>query len=145
MIKVLSTAVFAVFLLSEALAQNAEVTVRAFDGKTGKPLAHQRLLFFGGISEQKARVHQTTSEITTDDKGVAVLRVDLTKIKLFSTFADFMTMCNTQPNYRYSRVDTILTMGLAKPNECGSFAEKPRHGQLVIYARKPTLREKMAW
>jgi hypothetical protein len=83
-------------------------------------------------------------EITTDADGFATLSLDRTKARWIEVFADYMTPCYGKPNLVQFSVDTILSKGLAAPNDCGKFSQPLKPGQFTVFARPSTLREKMA-
>lgn len=62
----------------------------------------------------------------------------------FQVFVDFRTLCQKNPNDRNFAVEDILRNGAQAPNTCGKVDIPKTPGTLVIYARRSTLREKMA-
>jgi hypothetical protein len=63
-------------LFSSALyAQSVSITLEAVDGKNGKTMPHQRLLVFMGDSQEDVRFHKYSQDVTTDERGYAVLHI----------------------------------------------------------------------
>jgi hypothetical protein len=140
---------FASFLLCflpvlAALAQNIQITIKAINGKDGKPLAHQRLVIFGGESPEAATFHHTAMNATTDENGLAVVSLVHEQTSWIQIWTDGLTLCQKAPNTKSFSVDTILSSGLSTPNNCGSIAEPPTSRQITVFARPATVSEKMA-
>lgn len=133
----------AIIWAGRAIAQNAAIKIQALEGKSGKPLASQRLVIFGGESAEAATFHHTVFDITTDERGMAELKFDPAKTTWIQVWADGMTLCQTKPNVRSFSVETILTTGLSAPNSCSSLVQTAVPGHFIVYARPSSLSEKM--
>jgi hypothetical protein len=138
-------ATLAILLTALAHAQSPKLTLLAIDGKNGKPLTAQRLLGFVGKSQEDVRLHKQSMDVTTDKDGVALLGISDANIQWIQVLVDFRTLCQTTPNAQSFRVAEIVANGLAAPNSCGSLRRDLAPGQLIVYSRSATLREKMAW
>jgi hypothetical protein len=143
-------AVFIFFILAvatskPAFTQTKEITLQALNGKNGKPLPNQRLLFFAGLTAEAARNHSVSFEAVTDASGLAVVQIDPAKARYLQVFADFMTVCIQEPNSYTIALSEIMNTGGSTPNTCGTLHTPSTPGRLIIYAREATLREKMDW
>jgi hypothetical protein len=125
--------------------QSKDVTIRLVNGKSGKPMEHERLLVFFGSSPQDVRFHKGSIDLHTDSKGEATLPSNESTFLYFQAFVDLRTLCQKNPNDRSFAVADILRDGEQTPNTCGKVAIPKTPGTFVIYARPATLREKMAW
>jgi hypothetical protein len=137
-------ALLAIASVAVAIAQNTEIKIEALDGKSGKPLANQRLVIFGGESAEAATFHHTAFDVTTDERALADLKFDPAKTRWIQVWTDGMTLCQSKPNVRSFSVDTILTTGLSAPNTCGSLVHVATPGHFTVFARPASLREKMS-
>ena len=137
-------AVLTTLFAGVALGQQRSIVIRALDGKTGKPLANQRLVGFGGKSEGDARFKQSSFEATTAKDGTAVVTIG-PGTQWIQVWVDRLTLCQDKPNFRAFRVDTIAATGDSSPNQCGRVAVKNIPGTFTVFARTPTWREKMEW
>ena len=132
--------------LSLALhAQGFSITLGAIDGRNGKPMPHQRLLVFMGSSQEDVSLHRHSEDVTTDENGRALLHIPQDTIQWVQVFADFQTLCQSEPNGRSFSLAKVLSTGEASPNNCSSFRQALKPGQLTVFARPATFREKMAW
>lgn len=127
---------------SQAWSQARSITIHAVDGRTGKPLAAQRLIVFGGTSEDKLHFHESAFESMTDVQGFASLSIGQ-NIKFIQVWTDGLTLCQAKPNLNSFAVDAIESGGLATTNNCGSLILAPTAGVFTVFARASTLREKM--
>ena len=128
-----------------AHAQDTKLTLVAVDGRNGKPLPSQRLVAFIGESQEDVRLHKQSLDVTTDRNGLAVLSITQTKMHWIQVFVDYRTLCQTEPNRLSFNVAEIVSSGLVTSNSCGSLRRVATTGQLVVFARPATLREKMNW
>jgi hypothetical protein len=138
--KVLSAALLlaaAVLFSPSAFCQT--ITLKAVNGKNGKPLPKQRLLVSAGSTPDEVRFHKYSYDLTTNDAGVATLVVD--HAERIQVWADFQHLCQSTPNLRSYGLSEIVATGLSTPNDCGSFSDNVVAGQLVIFARPRTRRE----
>jgi hypothetical protein len=137
--------IFLAFILAaSAMAQVKEITLQALDGKTGKPLANQRLLVFAGDTAEAATFHHQNFVLTTDAAGKAQLPIASMDTKWIQVWADGLTLCQTKPNSLSFKVETISTVGLSAPNTCSPLLQAPKSGVFIVFARESTLSEKMA-
>jgi hypothetical protein len=137
---------FGTLFASVALCQQRSIVIKAVNGKTGKPIAHQRLVIFGGKSEQDG-LHkvQHLDDATTGADGTAVLEIDPDTTGWIQVWADGLTLCQDNPNSRAFSVEKVMRTGESSPNNCGGAPLKNIAGTFVVFAREPTLREKLAW
>lgn len=126
-------------------AQRSSITLAAVDGRNGKAMAHQRLLVFMGSSREEVRFHMLSADVTIDEHGRAVLQIPQGALRWIQVFADFQTLCQSEPNSRSFSLDKVFSSGGSTPNNCSSFQQELKPGQLMVFARPPTFREKMAW
>lgn len=141
--KILLLAFVVTILAATTIAQDTEITIQALDGKSGKPLSHQRLVIFGGESAEAATLHHTSLEATTDEAGLAKLKFDSAKTSWIQVWVDYKTLCQRKPNLNSFSVEKILAFGASSPNNCSSLVEAPTSGRFVVFARHSSLREKM--
>jgi hypothetical protein len=137
--------IFLAFILTaSAMAQVKEITLQALDGKTGKPLANQRLLVFAGDTAEAATFHRQNFVLTTEADGKAKLPITSTDTKWIQVWADGLTLCQTKPNDLSFKVETISTVGVSAPNTCSPLSQTPKSGIFIVFARESTFSEKMA-
>ena len=110
--------------------------------ENGKPLAHQRLLVFTGISREAVKTHAAHLELTTDEEGVATLSLDPAKTRWVQPSPDGRMLCQKDPNQGSFSIATIMSAGLATPNTCSSLVRESAPGRFIIFARQPTLTER---
>ena len=126
-------------------AQGSSITLAAVNGRNGKAMPHQRLLVFMGSSQDEVRFHKLSADVTTDEHGRAVLQIPPGSVQWVQVFADSQTLCQSEPNNRSFSLENVLSSGVSTPNNCGLFLQEPKPGQLTVFSRPPTFREKMAW
>lgn len=80
----------------------------------------------------------------TDEHGDAELTLNSDSIKFLQVWVEGMTLCQSQPNSVSLRVEQVLTNGLLAPDGCGKLDISPKPGQLFVFTRPATFREKMA-
>ena len=127
------------------IAQTKELNLQALNGKNGKPLTNQRLLFFAGLTAEDARNHSISFAAVTNASGLATIQIDLAKVRYLQVFADSMTVCIQDPNHYTIASSEIMNTGGSTPNTCGTLHTPSAPGRLIVYAREATLREKMDW
>lgn len=141
-----TVAVACLSLFSLALhAQRSSITLAAIDGRNGKAMPHQRLLVFMGSSQEEVRFHKLSADVMTDEYGRAVLQIPQDSVQWIQVFADFHTLCQSEPNSRSLSLEEVFSTGESTPNNCSAFRQELKPGQLTVFARPPTFREKMAW
>ena len=91
------------------------------------------------------RFHKLSADVTSDEHGRAVLQIPQDSVRWLQVFADFQTLCQSEPNSRSFSLDKVLSSGESTPNNCGSIVQELRPGQLTVFARPPSFREKMGW
>src|ERR1700722_824901 len=114
------------------------------NGKNGKPMESERLLIFLGNSPEEVRFHKGNADLHTDGSG----STQLLNEKAFSylqVFVDFRTLCQDRPNNYAFSIDEVLRLGAQTPNNCSKAFHPNEPGTLIVYARQPILRERMAW
>jgi hypothetical protein len=129
----------AVFLCESAHSQT--VTLKAVNGKNGKPLANQRLLVFAGSNADEVRFQQHSYDLKTDVNGLATLTVDDASIRRIQVWADYQHLCQSTPNFRSFDLGEITSTGLSTPNDCGTIVARTVPGLLTIFVRPRTRRE----
>src|SRR5438876_5798573 len=72
--------------------ENTRITVRVVDGRTGKPLKFQHLLFFGGPAVEAAKQHQQHYEIVTGRDGTAILSL-APETRWLQVWIDWHVLC----------------------------------------------------
>jgi hypothetical protein len=97
-------------------AQNTTFAIHVLNGKTGKPVARQRLLLFGGVTPDDAKLQKIHLDLTTDDDGAVSVIVDPAKFHVFQLWPDFMTRC--APQLETFSVETIHRTGATSENNC---------------------------
>jgi hypothetical protein len=128
-------------------AQNSDRTIhiKALNGKNGKPIKYNHLLIFAGGTADVMRQHGQQFDLLTDQLGDAELTLNPDSLKFLQVWVDGMTICQSHPNSTSLSVEQVLAKGLLAPNECGKLSMSSAPGQLLVFARPATLREKMAW
>jgi hypothetical protein len=126
----------AVLFCQSALLQT--ITLKAVNGKNGKPLANQRLIVFAGSNAEEVRFQKHAYEIRTNGAGIASLMVEDPAIKRIQVWADYQHLCQATPNLRSFDLAEIASTGLSTPNDCGSIVQKIMPGVLTVFARPRT-------
>jgi len=124
------------------MAQNRQIVVLVLDGNTGKPLVNQHLTVYAGDSPDAAIHRKISLQGVTNHLGLASLNLPPTA-KWLQVWPDWQTLCQDNPKGNSSSVDEILSAGLAAPNTCSALVQKAGPGQFVVFARPPTLAEKL--
>jgi hypothetical protein len=133
----------AVFAVCPAFAQ--DIVVRALNGKTGHPFLQNHLLLWA-FDDLSGRGSAQQLDLYTDQHGTAVIRSGTLKYSHLQVWVDFQHQCNANPNAVSIKVDEILQKGFVAENNCSEkIKSAPAPGVLVVYARAPTLRERMNW
>lgn len=125
-----------------AMAQDRQIIVRAIDARSGKPLANQHLLVFGGESAEDVKQHKKKYELMTEKDGLAILTLT-PETQLLQVWVDWHVLCQSEPNSKSFSVADILAYGLNTPNTCSSASQKAVPGHLVVFARSAHFWEKM--
>jgi hypothetical protein len=128
---------------SPATTNTVDIVVQAVDGRNGKPLASQRLLVFTGMSSNAVRSQAKSTELTTNKDGVGTLTIDPAETQWIQVWPDGPVLCQPHPNEGSFSVDTIISKGLATPNDCSGLAREPVPGHFIVFARPATFVEKM--
>ena len=141
----LCAAVVLCIFVSHAGAQTSDRTIKieALDGRNGKPITDTHLLVFAGGTVEELRQHSHHFELRTDQNGNAELVLSSDSFKFVQVWVDGKTLCQSQPNSVSLSVEQVLAKGLLAPNECGNLRMSSAPGQLWVFARPATLREKM--
>ena len=122
-----------------------KLKIVVLNGKTGKPIQNSRLLIFQGETSDEVKQHaRDSTDLFTNDKGIAILPIQST-ISDVQVWVDFMTQCEKSPNAATLNIPAALEHGVISENSCGSIKVSAEPGKIVVFARKPTLRERMAW
>jgi hypothetical protein len=121
------------------------IDIKALDGRNGKPIKGTHLLIFAGGTAEELRRHAQHFDLLTDQHGDAELTLDSDSLKFLQVWVDKMTLCQSRPNALSLSVEEALAKGLLAPNECGKLPMSSEPGQLLVFARPATFREKMEW
>ena len=136
---------FLLFFAKVAICQQSSVLIRVINGKTGKPIANERLVFFGGKSpEEAAHKVQKLNDATAGADGVVAYRIDPNATGWIQVFTDGLTPCFANPNSRSFSVDKIIKTGESTLNDCGKAVAQNSPGTFVVFAREANLSEKLA-
>ncbi len=132
--------------IGSAAAQIAPhvLTIRALDGRNGLPIKGAHLLVFAGETGEQVRQHAQHFDLQTDQNGDAQLTLKSDLLKFVQVWIDGKTLCQSRPNYVSFSVEQAVVKGLLAPNTCSHLARPTEPGELLIFARPATLREKMA-
>jgi hypothetical protein len=132
-------------LAGHAGAQNSERTIKlkALDGRNGKPITNTHLLVFAGGTVEELRQHSQNFDLFTDQNGDAELVLTSDSLRFVRVWVEGMTLCQSRPNAVSLNVEQALAKGLLAPNECGNLRASNAPGQLFVFARPATLREKI--
>lgn len=133
--------------VANAGAQNSHRTIdiKALDGRNGKPIKGAHLLIFAGKTAEELRRHTRHFDLLTDQHGDAELTLNRDSLEFLQVWVDKMTLCQSRPNAVSLSVQEAFTKGLLAPNECGKLQMSSAPGQLLVFARPATFREKMDW
>ena len=124
---------------------DATITVRALKAKDGKPVKDIIIRLF-----YPKREHAVASAITNAD-GIALLslpkpvpeHIDL----YYATFNKFYACSHMKALLKDLSTTEIFKSGMVAPNVCPGnklhYAEPPKPGELVVFGRRPTWRERM--
>jgi hypothetical protein len=126
-----------------AMAKTIDIVVQALDGRSGKPLGHQHLLVFTGISGDAVKTHVAHTSLTTDKDGVGTLTIYPTETQWIQVWADGRVLCQPDPNQGSFSVATIMSKGLTTPNNCSALLREATPGHFIVFARPAHFREKM--
>ena len=129
---------------SAALCQQHSIVIKAVNGKTGKPIANVHLLIWKGKSEQDVveKVERANDAHTGAD-GTAILEID-PDTGWLQVWVDGFRLCQDDPNSHAFNIGRVSQTGGNSSSNCG-VPVKNTPGTFVVFAREPTLREKMAW
>lgn len=136
-------AIVSVEVRAEAQNGGHGVTVRAVDGRNGRPFKNSHLLIFGGSSPQELFQHAEHFDLHTNEHGIAKLAPVPKSLRFLQVWVDGATPCDSSPNTVALSLEQILRQGLSAPNSCSSLREPAEPRQLLIFARPATLAEKM--
>jgi len=101
-------------------------------------------LVFAGSTVEELRQHSQHFDLHTNQSGNAELVLTSGSIKFVQVWVDGKTLCQSKSNAVPLSVEQILAKGPLAPNECGNLRLSSARGQLVVFARPATPREKMA-
>jgi hypothetical protein len=121
-----------------------QIVVQVVDGSTGDPVRDRHLTVYAGDSPDAAVQGKMHLQAFTNKDGRALLKAPA-GARWIQVWPDenVWALCQAEAKTKSFSVDTILSTGLQAPNMCGSLARKVGPGELVIYARRPTLSEKL--
>jgi hypothetical protein len=141
----LSAAIVLYSFVGHAGAQNWDRTIKiaVLDGRNGEPIKETHLLVFAGDTVEELRRHSRHFDLHTNESGNAELVLTSDSYKFVQVWVDGMILCQSQPNAVSLDLGQVLAIGLLAPNECGKLHTSRAPGQLLVFARFATLREKM--
>ena len=119
------------------------IELLVFNGKTGKPMANQRTLIFLESAPDSAAMRKAIA-VYTDARGAARFPLLANHQPFLQVWVDQHTLCQNHPNTNGYSIDKLLSSGLQTPNDCGSISISVHPGQIAVYARQGTWRERMA-
>lgn len=122
-----------------------QLQILLLNGVTGKPIPKVRLLIFAGSTPEEVQIHAHSFDLTTNEEGLAKMPSGQMWPSSLQIFVDFMTGCQPQPNLHSFSLSSAMKDGLTAANSCGSVQVQAKPGQLILFARKPTFRERMSW
>ncbi len=141
----IATLAFFLFLCSMIPAQQQRsmaLKVRVLNGKSGIAVSHARIIIFGGLSQEDVRLHSTEYDGQTDKAGLAVINLQ-DRTKFVQVWVDGYILCQDRPNFKSYGMTKISAGGVSAPNTCGKLTVDNSPGIFVVYARKPSIRERM--
>jgi hypothetical protein len=126
-------------------AQNLDrtINIEVLDGRNGKPITETHLLVFAGDTVEGLRQHSHHFDLHTNKSGSAKLVLTSDSFKFVQVWVDGMILCQSQANAVSVNLGQVLAIGPLAPNECGNMHMSSAPGQLLVFARPATLREKM--
>jgi hypothetical protein len=148
--------IYCLVLLSSVLVAGAgsvrvfaqdTVTVRVLDAKTGIPIAFSNLLV--RINGQR-EVHADWASQNEDRTAVLTLPKEASTFSFHATYDRAMEIyanCDSAGNKpiqidRWYKISEILASGIVAPNACSKLKEIAKPGELVLFVRKPTRRDR---
>lgn len=121
------------------------LTIKALDGRNGKPIRGARLLVFAGGTAEEVRQKAHNFDLQTDKNGDAKLTLNPDLVKFLQVWVDGETLCQSGPNHISFRVEQVIVKGLLAPDRCRDLRKTAEPGELLIFARPATFAEKMRW
>jgi hypothetical protein len=129
-----------------ALCQPRSIVIKVINGKTGKPIAHARLVLFGGKSQEDAKFKvQYLNDATTAADGTVIYHIDPNATAWVQVFADGRTTCFDNPNFRAFSIQKVIQTGESTPNNCRKTPAQNTPGVFIVFARDATIWEGLAW
>jgi hypothetical protein len=125
---------------TSSVAQSTNFTVLVMDAKSGKPVADNHVLLFGGRTEEDVRFHRIAREAKTNENGLASFDIDPSEARLIQIYVDWHVPC--QRDQIFSLPD-ILSKGLQSLNKCNTRRFGIEPGQLTVLVRSMSFVEKM--
>ena len=123
--------VFLFFILAaSAMAQVKEITIQALDGKTGKPLANQRLLVFAGDTAAGCTFDYQDFVLTTGLER----EPPLSRLRTRSGFKfglNGLTLCQTKANSFSLNHQTIAHARIVRTENCSRLAQAPKSAVFI--------------
>ncbi|MGB8031298.1 MAG: hypothetical protein WCF30_16730 [Terracidiphilus sp.] len=134
-------AIASVFSLSLHAQSSPSITIRLLDGKTGLPVKASNFLVRVDHNES---VHPEWVKINDDGTVIVTLPADAKEISVKATYSmgmDTYINCDAakesdkERNIWYS-IATILSTGIAAPDECARTDFKAKPGEFLFFVRK---------
>jgi hypothetical protein len=136
----LCVAFFGVVL--HAGAQTAPLRVQILNGKTGRPLANQKIVVMGRDGVPSHAAHDFGSKMTDGEGYAALPELDspLTEVQVF---VEWHQPCSKTGKHDFSlakvRVSGVVSENVCRPR----ITMYPQAGTLIFYVREETFIEKM--
>lgn len=125
-----------------------DITIRAVNGKNGKPLARAHLLIwsFDQVSDRGMKKSQQ-QDLYTDENGIVLVALSTLRYSHLQVWVDFSTLCiRGTPNSVSFPISIITASGLNAENACSRTLLLPTEPNgLTVYARPATFAERMRW
>ena len=125
-----------------ASAQTAPLRVQILNGKTGRPLANQKIVVMGRDGVPAHAAHEFGTEMT-DGEGYAALPELNTPLTEVRVFVESHLPCSKTGKHDFSlakvRVSGVVSENVCRPR----ITMYPQAGTLIFYVRDETFIEKM--
>jgi hypothetical protein len=121
-------------------ASSQTLKIQVLDGKSGRPLANQRVVLMGQSGSEGAR--RIGDFHTEADGNITVSPID-PEVRSLSVYVEWHHLC--AKNQATLSVISVLSTGLASENSCNPKLERTTEpGTLILFVRDETFFEKMA-
>jgi hypothetical protein len=117
------------------VVHNEPITIRVLSGKTGRPLAHARLLLAAGYDWRDLQLGMWHEEALTDGNGKARLPDTLANLPFLRIRLARRHLCQADSRAATYSVERIRRDGLSTPDRCGYAAVEDAPGIFIVYAK----------